>query len=132
MNNTIVKKDLAPSELISEQISSLADWRGELLVQMRKVILAAEPDIMEEWKWGTPVWTKGSMICSGSAFKDHVKLNVFKGAALKDPNKLFNAGLTAKESRGIDFYRGDRINESGLKELVQEAIDYNLSGAHNK
>jgi hypothetical protein len=131
MNNTIVKKGIPPSEMISEQISKYNDWRGELLAQIRNLILRADDGIVEEWKWGTPVWSKGGLICSGVAFKDHVKLNFFKGAALKDPNKLFNAGQEAKESRGIDLYKGDQINEAGLEELVHEAIDYNLSGAHN-
>ncbi len=127
MNKTAIKKDMTPSEQISEQISSLKDWRGELLVRLRQLILSGDSGIVEEWKWGTPVWNKGGMICSGGAFKDHVKLNFFKGAALKDANKLFNTGLEAKESRGIDFNEGAKINEAGLEELVREAIAFNLS-----
>ena len=118
----------SPSQRISEQISSLTDWRGELLAGLRKLIREVDPDIVEEWKWGTAVWTDGAMICSGGVFKDHVKLNFFKGAALTDPNGLFNAGLEAKESRGIDFFEGARINEAALKELVRSAIAVNLSG----
>jgi hypothetical protein len=125
MNETAIKKDMTPSELISKQISSLTDWRGKLIAQLRKLIIEVDPDIVEEWKWCTPVWTKGGMICSGGAFKDHVKLNFFKGAFLEDAQKQFNAGLEAKESRGIDFYEGGRINEAALKELVRSAIAFN-------
>jgi hypothetical protein len=125
MNKTTITKDMAPSELITEQISNLADWRGELLAQLRKLIPGVDPNIVEEWKWGTAVWTNGGMICNGGTFKDHVKLNFFKGAFLEDVQKLFNAGLEAKESRGIDFYEGGRINEAALKELVRSAIAFN-------
>jgi hypothetical protein len=132
MNKTALTKEMTASEMISDHISKLTDWRGELLALLRKLILDVDPDIVEDWKWGTPVWTKGGMICSGGAFKDHVKLNFFKGAALKDPHRLFNAGLEAKESRGIDFFEGDKINEVGLKELVGEAIALNLLGEGKK
>ncbi len=128
MNKTMVTKDVTPSELISEQIMGLTDWRGELLARLRKLILETDSGIVEEWKWGTAVWTKGGMICSGGVFKDHVKLNFFKGASLADPNKLFNNGLDAKESRGIDYFEGARINEPALKALVREAIAFNPSG----
>jgi hypothetical protein len=128
MNKTMVTKDLTPSELISEQITGLTDWRGELLDRLRKLILETDSGIVEEWKWGTAVWTKGGKICSGGVFKDHVKLNFFKGASLADPNKLINAGLDAKESRGIDYFEGARIDEPALKALVREAIAFNPSG----
>jgi hypothetical protein len=127
MNKTTVTKDMTPSEIITDQISKMTDWRGELLIRLRQIILSVDPGIVEEWKWSTPVWSKAGMICSGAAFKDHVKLNFFKGAALKDSNRLFNAGQEAKESRGIDFYEGDIVNEASLKELVREAIDFNRS-----
>jgi hypothetical protein len=116
------KKSLSASERISEYIASLADWRGELLAQLRKLILTIDPNIVEEWKWGTPVWSKNGMICSGGVFKDHVKLNFFKGASIPDPHGLFNAGFEAKESRGIDFFKGEKINDAGLTELVRAAM----------
>src|SRR5260221_8141716 len=94
----------SPSQLITDHIKELKDWRGTMLEQLRKLVLQAVPDITEEWKWGTGVWVKNGFVCSAGAFKDHVKLNFFKGASLKDPKGLFNAGLDAKVTRAIDFY----------------------------
>lgn len=85
------------SELIDKQIAELADWRGQLFVRLRNLIHEADPDITEEWKWGTGVWTHNGMVCAVAAFKDHLKVNFFQGALLIDPNKLFNAGLDAKK-----------------------------------
>src|SRR5262245_18894920 len=115
------------SQLISDLIAKLGDWRGKLLAQLRKIILDAAPGITEEWKWGTAVWTNKGLVCSAGAFKDHVKLNFFKGASLKDPKGLFNAGLDAKGTRAIDFYEGDGIDTSALKALVRAAVAYNLA-----
>jgi hypothetical protein len=106
-------------------IAELADWRGKLLVRLRKLILDAAPDVTEEWKWNTAVWTSNGMMCAAGAFKDHVKLNFFKGASLKDPKRLFNAGLDAKATRAIDFTEGGKIDESALKALIHEAVAYN-------
>jgi hypothetical protein len=116
-----------PSQLITNMIAELGDWRGELLARLRKLILDSAPDITEEWKWDTPVWTHKGLVCSAGAFKDHVKLNFFKGASLKDPKGLFNAGLDAKATRAIDFREGDNINASSLKNLVRTAVAENLS-----
>jgi hypothetical protein len=116
-----------PSQLITNQIAELADWRGKMLARLRKLILEAAPDIAEEWKWGTAVWTRNGLVCSAGAFKDHVKLNFFKGASLKDPKGLFNAGLDAKATRAIDFGEGDTIDASGLKALIRAAVAQNLS-----
>ena len=124
------KTTMNPSERIGEYIADLTDWRGELLAHLRKLILEADPNIIEEWKWGSPVWSRSGMICSGSAFKDHVKLNFFNGASLDDPHNLFNAGLDAKASRSIDFFDGGIINDPAVTELVGTAIDLNLAGAH--
>ncbi len=121
------KNNLTASELITSQISSLADWRGALLARLRQLILEAAPGITEEWKWGTAVWSAKGNICSAGAFKDHVKLVFFKGASLKDPQGLFNAGLDAKGSRAIDFSEGSHIDETALKVLVRAAIAYNAS-----
>ena len=113
------------SKLIDKMIADLGDWRGKLLARLRKLILEAGPDITEEWKWNTAVWTSNGMVCAGGAFKDHVKLNFFKGASLKDPKRLFNAGLDAKATRAIDFTEDDKINEPALKALILEAVAYN-------
>lgn len=126
------KEGLNPSQLITDQIAELADWRGKMLARLRKLILDAAPDITEEWKWNTAVWTKNGLVCSSGAFKDHVKLNFFKGASLKDPKGLFNAGLDAKATRAIDFSEGDDIDAPALKDLVQAAVAHNISAAKKR
>lgn len=113
------------SQLISEQIAAHPDWRGKMLGQLRKLVLEADPEITEEWKWGTGVWTHKGLVCSAGIFKDHVKINFFKGASLKDPKRLFNAGLEAKATRAIDFQEGDRPDATGLKDLVRAAVAAN-------
>ena len=128
MNKTDLKNDLAASQRITDHISELTDWRGKMLARLRNVILEAAPELTEEWKWETPVWSYEGNVVAAGAFKDHLKLNFFKGASLKDPKKIFNAGLDAKVSRGIDIKEGDAINESGLKELVRAAVALNASG----
>jgi len=127
MKTTDVKDVMTPSEHITEQISELGDWRGEMLARLRKLILEAAPDITEEWKWGTAVWSQKGLVCSAAAFKDHVKLNFFEGASLEDPKGLFNAGHDAKATRAIDFSKGSSIDESALKALIREAVMYNRS-----
>ena len=125
-------KEKSPSEIISDYIASLPDWRGKLLAQLRKTILEAAPDLVEEWKWDTPVFShKGNVVATG-VFKDHVKLNFFKGASLKDPKKLFNAGLEARATRGIDLFEGDKVDVSALKELIRAAVEFNKSGGKKK
>ena len=120
------------STQITDYINKLADWRGKLLARLRKLILATDPDIVEEWKWDTPVWShKGNVVAVG-AFQDHVKINFFKGASLPDPHGLFNASLEAKATRAIDLHEGDKINESALKDLVRAAVAHNLTGAKKK
>ncbi|MBI5304936.1 MAG: DUF1801 domain-containing protein [Chloroflexi bacterium] len=132
MKKTDSKNDLTPSQHIDMQIKELADWRGKMLARLRKLILEAAPDLAEEWKWGTAVWShKGNVVAAG-AFKDHVKLNFFKGASLKDPKRLFNAGLDAKATRAIDFGEGDDIDESALKELIRAAVAFNTTGNKKK
>jgi len=121
-----------PSELITNQIAELGDWRGKLLARLRKIVLDAAPGIKEEWKWGTAVWTHKGLVCSAGVFKDHVKLNFFKGAALDDPKGLFNAGLDAKSTRAIDFGEGDDIAVSDLKDLIRTAVAHNLPAGAKK
>lgn len=114
-----------PSELIDKRITELAGWRGEKFAKLRKIILAADTTLKEEWKWDTGVWTSNGLVCAVGAMKSAVKINFFQGASLSDPKKLFNAGLEAKKSRAIDFHEGDEINEPALKELIREAVSYN-------
>jgi hypothetical protein len=113
------------SERIDQQIEELTDWRGEMLARLRAIVHEAYPDIGEDWKWETAVFThKGNVVAAG-VFKEHVKLNFFKGALLDDPNGLFNAGLEAKKTRGIDFHEGDEVDTAALKELIQAAVALN-------
>jgi hypothetical protein len=115
-----------PSERIDQLIAGLLDWRGKTLAGIRKSILEADRKIIEEWKWmGSPVWSRDGIIAVGNAHKDKVKLTFANGANLPDPDKLFNAGLTGNKWRAIDFFEGDKINPSALKNLVRAAVDYN-------
>ncbi len=116
------------TELIDKQIADAPGWRGAVAARLRELIHEADPGITEEWKWNTGVWSDNGQVCSMAPFKDHVKLNFFKGAALPDPHHLFNAGLDAKATRAIDFHEGDSINEPGLKELIRAAVANNTSG----
>jgi hypothetical protein len=124
----LMVKRLNPSELIDKHIKDLGDWRGQLLSELRKLIREADPKITEDWKWNTAVWTHDGLVCALGAFKDHVKINFFQGAALADPHKLFNAGLDAKKTRAIDFRKGDVVNQAALKELIRAAVSLNLRG----
>jgi hypothetical protein len=115
-----------PSERIDQLIAGLTDWRGRTLASVRKTILEADREIIEEWKWmGSPVWSHDGIIAVGNAHKDKVKLTFSHGASLPDPDKLFNAGLGGNAWRAIDFFEGDKINERALKNLVRAAVDYN-------
>jgi len=120
------------SQLISKQIAELGDWRGKLLERLRTLIRQASPDLTEEWKWGTAVWTHNGLVCSAGAFKDHVKLNFFSGASVNDPKGMFNAGLDAKNTRAIDFREGDNIDAPALKDLIRAAVARNLSAGKKK
>jgi hypothetical protein len=115
-----------PSERIDELIAKLTDWRGKTLASIRKSILQADREIIEEWKWmGSPVWSRDGIIAVGNAHKDKVKITFAHGAHLPDPDKLFNAGLAGNQWRAIDIFEGDKINERALKTLVRDAIVYN-------
>ena len=117
------------SELISNRIAELGDWRGETLGRMRKLIKEAQPDVVEEWKWmGTPVWSRNGIICTGETYKKVVKLTFAKGASLKDPARLFNSSLDGNVRRAIDIHEGEAVDESAFKALVREAIALNGSG----
>jgi hypothetical protein len=124
---------MKPSEQIDQLIAKLTDWRGKTLASVRKSILQADRDIVEEWKWmGSPTWSRDGIIAVGNAHKDKVKLTFSHGASLPDPDKLFNAGLDGKVWRAIDLFEGDKVNERALKNLVRAAIDYNQSKSKKK
>jgi hypothetical protein len=115
-----------PSERIDQLIAKLTDWRGKTLASVRKTILEADREIIEEWKWmGSPVWSRGGIIALANAHKGKVKLTFAYGASLPDPDKLFNAGLEGNARRAIDFFEGDKINERALKNLVRAAVEHN-------
>ena len=124
--------NLPASQLITNQINELVDWRGKRLARLRKLILEAAAGLIEEWKWGTAVWSQKGNVVAVGAFSDHLKINFFKGASLDDPHGLFNAGLDAKATRAIDLYESDKINETALKELIRATVALNLSGGKKK
>ena len=122
-----------PSERIDRLIAELKDWRGKTFAGIRKSILEADREIIEEWKWmGSPVWSRDGIIALANAHKGKVKLTFAHGAQLPDPDKLFNAGLEGNARRAIDFFEGDRINERALKNLIRAAVDYNQRKSKKK
>jgi hypothetical protein len=126
MKKSVANQDQSASALISQRIAELADWRGETLARMRKLIKATDPDVVEEWKWrGTPVWSHDGIICTGESYKTVVKLTFAKGASLKDPARLFNSSLDGNVRRAIDIHEGEEINASAFKVLVRQAITLN-------
>src|ERR1700757_4836862 len=120
------------SAFIDEKIKELGDWRGKTLAKVRKLIHAADPEIVEEWKWakakspGTPVWSHAGIVCTGETYKSVVKLTFAKGASLKDPARLFNSSLEGNVRRAIDIHEGEKINEAALKDLIRAAVALNL------
>ena len=117
------------SELISNRIAELGDWRAETLSRMRRLILEADADVVEEWKWmGTPVWSHDGNICTGETYKKVVKLTFVKGASLEDPARLFNSSLDGNTRRAIDIHEGEEVDETAFKALVREAVALNSSG----
>jgi hypothetical protein len=117
------------SELISKRIKELGDWRGRTLAKIRELIKEADPEIVEEWKWGTPVWSHNGLICTGEVYKNIVKMTLSKGASLKDPDGLFNASLDGNVRRAIDIHEGESINEVAMKNLIRAAVALNLKHA---
>jgi hypothetical protein len=122
------KTDPTVSKNIDNFIKELADWRGKWIARFRSLILKTAPEVTEEWKWGVPVWSYKGNVVAGGVFKDHVKLNFFKGASLNDPKHLFNAGLDAKATRAIDIAEREEIDETALKALIRAAVDFNAAG----
>jgi len=120
--------EISASERIDRRIAELGDWRGALLAELRTMVLAADPEIVEEWKWrGVPVWSRAGILCTGETYKAVVKMTFAKGAALEDPAGLFNSSLEGNTRRAIDFREGDAIDEAALTELVRAAVAFNLS-----
>ncbi|HUL61950.1 MAG TPA: DUF1801 domain-containing protein [Methanocella sp.] len=126
------REEKSPSQLIDERIAELGDWRGDVLRRVRELIMEADPEIVEEWKWvkpsrpGTPAWSHDGLVCTGETYKDHVKLTFARGASLNDPKGLFNQDGTVR--RAIDIYEGDQINESAFKDLIREAVVFHSAG----
>ena len=122
------------SALIDDKIKQLGDWRGKTLAKVRDIIHKADPEIVEEWKWvkqtrpGTPVFSHSGIVCTGETYTNVVKMTFAKGASLKDPSGLFNAGLDGNVRRAIDIHEGDKINEAALKDLIRAAVALNLEG----
>jgi hypothetical protein len=115
------------SAFIDAKINELGDWRGKMLAKMRRIIHAADPEIVEEWKWmGTPVFSHGGIVCTGESYKNIIKLTFAKGAALEDPSGLFNSSLDGNVRRAIDVHEGDKVDEAALKDLIRAAVALNL------
>ena len=126
------QKGKSPSQLIDARIKELGDWRGKMLSQLRALVKQADPDVVEEWKWrGVPVWSHDGLICTGETYKNIVKMTFAKGAALKDPSRLFNSSLDGNVRRAIDFHEGETIDEEALKTLVRVAVALNTSKARS-
>jgi hypothetical protein len=127
MKKSVASGGQSASELISNRIVELGDWRGETLTRMRKLIKAADPNVVEEWKWGIPVWSHDGIICTGESYKKVVKLTFAKGASLKDPARLFNSSLEGNVRRAIDIHEAEEVKESAFKALVRQAVALNSS-----
>src|SRR5678816_2810876 len=126
MKKSSANQGPSASDLISKRIAELGDWRGKTLGRMRKLIKAADPDVVEEWKWmGTPVWSHDGILCTGESYKKVVKLTFAKGASLKDPARLFNSSLDGNVRRAIDIHEGEEVDESAFKTLVRQAVAFN-------
>ena len=129
MKKSLSKSAESPSELIDARIESLGDWRGEMLSRLRGLIKEAVPDVTEEWKWATPVWSHNGLICTGETYKNAVKMTFAKGASLTDPSGLFNSSLEGNIRRAIDFHEGDKMDKKALKALIRAAVALNKSSA---
>jgi hypothetical protein len=130
MAKSEAQKTKSPSQLIDGRIKELGDWRGEMLSRLRGLVKAADPEVVEEWKWrGVPTWYHDGIICTGETYKSVVKMTFAQGAALKDTSNLFNSSLEGNTRRAIDFHEGEKINEKALKTLVRAAVALNKSKA---
>ena len=129
--NSGPQKSESPSRLIDARIKELGDWRGKMLSRLRTLIKEADPEVVEEWKWGGPVWSHDGLISTGETYKKAVKMTFAKGAALNDPSGLFNSSLEGNTRRAIDFHEGEKIDEEALKTLVRAAVTLNKSTAQS-
>jgi len=129
MKKSAAQTGKSPSELIDARIEELGDWRGGLLARIRALVKEADPEVVEEWKWAVPVWSHGGIICTGETYKSVVKMTFAKGAALKDPARLFNSSLDGNTRRAIDFREGEAVKEQALKALIRAAVALNRSKA---
>ena len=129
MKKTRSTDSQSASRLIDKRIAELGDWRGETLGRMRKFIKAADPDVVEQWKWGVPVWSHDGIICTGESYKSTVKLTFAKGASLNDPARLFNSSLDGNVRRAIDIHQGKEVDASAFKALIRAAVAVNISAA---
>ena len=127
--NSGLQKTKSASQSIDARIKELGDWRGKMLGRLRALVKEADPDVVEEWKWEVPVWSHDGLICTGETYKNVVKMTFARGAALKDPSRLFNSSLTGNTRRAIDFHEGEKIDEKALKALVRAAVTLNQSRA---
>jgi len=132
MKKSAASQDQSPSELISKRIDDIKDWRGKTLAKVRELIHDADPEIVEEWKWvkptnpGTPVWSHTGIVCTGEVYKNVVKMTFARGAALKDPAKVFNSSLDGNVRRAIDIHESNKVDEAALKDLIRAAVALNL------
>ncbi|HEY0557235.1 MAG TPA: DUF1801 domain-containing protein [Thermoanaerobaculia bacterium] len=129
MKKSQSKGDESASELIDARIEELGDWRGEMLSRLRALIKEADPEVVEEWKWGGPVWSHDGLISTGETYKKAVKMTFAKGASLEDPSSLFNSSLEGNVRRAIDFHEGETLDEAALKALIRAAVAFNKSSA---
>lgn len=120
------------AELIDARIAELGDWRGEMLAQLRAIVRAADPEVVEEWKWSVPVWSHDGILCTGEVYKAAVKMTFAKGASLEDPKGLFNSSLDGNVRRAIDFREGETIDKTALKALIRAAVTLNQSSGKAK
>src|SRR5512142_1882653 len=125
MKQSDAGQDQPAAELISNRIAELGDWRGDTLSRMRKLIKSADPDVVEEWKWGNPVWSHDGIICTGESYKKVVKLTFAKGAFVKDPARLFNSSLDGNVRRAIDIHEGEEVDPVAFKALIRQAVAFN-------
>lgn len=129
MNKSMSNTTASASELIDAKIEGLGDWRGKLLARLRALIQSADPDVVEEWKWSTPVWSHDGLICTGETYRKAVKMTFANGASLADPSGLFNSSLDGNTRRAIDFHEGDKVDEKALKALIRAAVALNKSAS---
>jgi hypothetical protein len=132
MKKSATTEGESPSLLIDARIKELGDWRGKALARVRALIKQADPEVVEEWKWGVPVWSHDGLICTGEAYKSAVKLTFAKGASLADPSRLFNSSLEGNTRRALDIHEGDDLDEAAFQALIRAAATFNKSSAPKK